>query len=84
MQGDPGRLMTVCIMQGDPGRLMTVFVLCRVTQEDGKELKIATKKFQSGNIRYDLYDDASQLSNVFTIDNQGRISNLQVSLQDEQ
>ena len=55
-----------------------VSVPCRVTQEDGKELQVSTKKFQSGNIRYDLYDDASQLSNVFTIDNQGRISNLQV------
>lgn len=49
-----------------------------VTDDQGKELKITTKKFQNGIIRYNLYDDASQLSNVFRIDNDGRIYNIQM------
>ncbi|KAK7504632.1 hypothetical protein BaRGS_00004118 [Batillaria attramentaria] len=49
-----------------------------VTTKDGYELIIQVKKFQKGKITFDLYDDASQPSSVFSIDDDGRIYNLQV------
>nr|KAG5712241.1 hypothetical protein BaRGS_014591 [Batillaria attramentaria] len=49
-----------------------------VTTKDGYELVIQVKKFQKGKITFDLYDDASQPSSVFSIDDDGRIYNLQV------
>ncbi|KAL8590527.1 hypothetical protein ACOMHN_010963 [Nucella lapillus] len=91
VRGDPSQLtvMTVRVLVGvrppqfyeDPyyGFMFeNSATMQMVTQQDGKELKISTVKFQKGKIRYELYDDASQQSSVFTIDNEGRIFNLQV------
>lgn len=51
-----------------------------MTTPDEKELVVEVKRFQSGQIRFDLVDEKGQPSTVFTISSDGRISNLKVSM----